>query len=473
MNIHFYAFAKYLAASCVSLALAGCASITPDSGFRVVEQTTKERIGKEIKWARTEVERDGIDTQVRALLAKKLSIEDAVQVALLNNGGVQAAFSELGVSAANLVQAGRLPNPRFSMLRARNNDDYKIEQMLTFNIFSLITIPLATEMETRRFEATQRDVVAEVLRLASETRKAYVLAVAAEENVRYMTKVKSVADSSAELARRMAQVGNWNKLSQAREQGFYADAALNMARATQNQVSTREKLTRLMGLWGANTQFMLPERLPDLPDSADALPNIEQVAIGQRLDVQSMRLETAAMARSLGLTKTTRFINALEFGPARVLEGGKSDPYKKGYELSLEIPIFDWGTAKVARAEALYMQSVNRLAEAAVNARSEVREAYQGYRVSYDIARHYRDEIVPIRKRIAEENLLRYNGMLIGVFDLLADARSQIASVNGYIDALRDFWLAKADLDMAMSGKPNMSVKSVGSMMSPDSPPSH
>ncbi len=475
MMINLRSSAKYLAAGLTALALTGCASFSSDGGFGAVEQTTKERIGKDLKWARTDADRDAIATRVRELLQKPsfLSIEDAVQIALLNNRGLQASFSELGISEADLVQAGRLPNPRFSMLRARNNDDFKIEQMLTFNVFSLVTMPLATQMERRRFEATQRAVAIEVLRLASDTRKAYILAVAGEENVRYMTKVKSVADSSAELARRMAQVGNWSKLSQAREQGFYADAALGVARAAQNQVSTREKLIRLMGLWDEDTQFALPERLPDLPNAADDLPNVEQLAINQRLDVQGMRLETEAMAKNLGLTRTTRFINALEFGPARVLEGKRSDPYKKGYELSLEIPIFDWGTSKVAKAEALYMQSVNRLAEAAINARSEVRESYQGYRVAYDIARHYRDEVVPIRKRIADENQLRYNGMLIGVFELLADARAQISSVNGYIDALRDFWLAKADLDMAMIGKPNMSAMSASAMASGDGAPAH
>ncbi len=466
-------YMRRLGASLFLLALAGCTSFAPGGGFGVVEQTAKERLGKEVKWVKTDAERDAVAGRVRELLQKPLSIEDAVQIALLNNRGLQASYHELGLSEADLVQAGRLPNPHFSMLRVHNGDEFKIEQMLTFNVFSLITMPLATQMEKRRFESTQRAMSMEVLRLASETRKAWVLAVAGEENVRYMTKVKSVADSSAELARRMTTVGNWNKLSQAREQGFYADAALNLARATQNQVSTREKLTRLLGLWGENTQFKLPERLPDLPASVDELPNVEQLALGQRLDVQAMRLDMDAMARNMGLTKATRFINALEFGPARVLEGRKSDPYKKGYEVSLEIAIFDWGTAKTAKAEALYMQSVDRLVEAAVNARSEVREAYQGYRVTYDIAKHYRDEVVPIRKRIADENLLRYNGMLIGVFDLLADARSQIASVNGYIDALRDFWLAKADLDMAMTGKPNMSGMSAGAMMSADNPQSH
>jgi outer membrane protein TolC len=210
-----------------------------------------------------------------------------------------------------------------------------------------------------------------------------------------------------------------------------------------------------------------------LPAAPDDLPNVEQQALAQRMDVQAMRLGTESLAKNLGLSKATRFINVLEIGPTRILEGTKSEPYKKGFEVSVEIPIFDWGTAKVAKAESLYMQSVNRMAEAAINARSEVREAYQGYRVTYDIAKHYRDEVVPIRKRIADENLLRYNGMLIGVFELLADARAQITSVNGYIDALRDFWLAKADLDMAMIGKPNMTSMSAGAMVTADAPAAH
>ncbi len=462
-----------LVAGATILALAGCASFTPDSGFNGIEQTTKDRIDKELKWARNDADRDVIALRVRELLQKPLSIEDAVQIALLNNRELQASFYELGISEADWVQAGRLPNPHFSMVRARHNDEYTIEQTLTFNLLSILTIPIKTEMERRRLEQTRRVVTMEVLRLASETRKAYILAVSAEENVRYMGKVKMAAESSAELARRMTSVGNWNKLSQAREQSFYADAALNLARAAQNQVGSREKLIRLLGLWGQDTQFKVPERLPDLPTSPDDLPNVEQTAMGQRLDVQAMRLGTESLARNLGLAKATRFINVLEIGPARILEGAKSDPYRKGFEVSLEIPIFDWGTAKVAKAEAFYMQSVNRLAETAINARSEVREAYQSYRVGYDIAKHYRDEVVPIRKRIADENQLRYNGMLIGVFDLLADARAQIASVNGYIEALRDFWLAKADLDMAMIGKPNMTQMNSTGMRAGDAPAGH
>ena len=130
--------------------------------------------------------------------------------------------------------------------------------------------------------------------------------------------------------------------------------------------------------------------------------------------------------------------------------------------MSVEIPLFDFGSARIARAEAVYMQSVHRAAKVAVDARSEVRESYDRYRSAWDIARHYRDDVVPTAKRISDENLLRYNGMLIGVFDLLADARAQIGTVASSIEALRDFWVARADLDMALIGKPSLAPPAAG-----------
>ena len=436
------------------LLLGGCATFSPDGGFGPVREAVKARAGKDAAWARTDDERNALEARVDSLLGKgPLSSDDAVQVALLNNRGLQSSFAELGLAEADVVQAGRLPNPHFSMFRAKLGHDYKIEQALTLNVLSLVTAPLAYEIEKRRFAAVQQQVAVEVLRLASETRKAWVSAVAAEETVRYMLRVRDAADAAAELARRMEKAGNWSALARAREQGFNADAALTHARAEHARNAARERLTRLLGIWGAQVHCRLPERVPELPAKVDERPAIEMEALAQRLDVRAAVLHSEAVARNLGLTRTTRLVNVLEFGPARVLEGEKTDPYKKGYEIALELPLFDWGGARVAKAEVLYRQALDRAAETAVNARSEVREAYRSYRLTHDMARHYRDEIVPLRRRIADENLLRYNGMLIGVFDLLADTRAQILSVTGYVEALRDFWVADADLQMAMIGR--------------------
>lgn len=441
---------------------AGCASFSPDGGFSSVEQAAKDRLGKEVRWVRTPADQDGIDQRVGELLAKPLSPDDAVQISLLNNRGLQASFQELGITEAEVVQAGRLPNPVFSFGRSSRGDEREIERGLHFNLARLLAMPLISRVEARRFEQTKGMLAMSVLSLAADTRKAYYIALAAEETVRYMRQVKQAADASAELARRMEQVGNFNKLQRAREQVFYADASLNLARAEQVQRSTRERLTRLLGAWGTQTSFTLPARLPDLPKDAMELPDIERVALAQRLDVQGARLAAEQTARNLGLTKTTRFINVLELGLMR--NSSNEAPTQRGWEIGFELPLFDWGGARVARAEAVYMQTVHRAAETAINARSEVREAYTGYRSAYDIARFQRDEVVPLSQRIAEENVLRYNGMLIGVFELLADARSQIASVNGSIQALRDFWIAQADLDMALIGKPSLAAAAGPSM---------
>ena len=437
-------------------ALTGCAGFSADGGFGPVAQTTRDRLGQEAIWQRSETDRAQAATRVAELLAQPLSADAAVQVALLNNRGLQAAFHELGIAEADVVQAGRLPNPGFTLGRSTQGDEVEREVGLHVNLVRLIMAPTLQRFESRRLAQLQSTLAMQVLALAADTRKAWVQAVAADETVRYLQQVQQVAEASAELGRRMAQVGNWNKLNQAREQGFYADAALNLARGEQAQRVTRERLVRALGLWGAQLGFRLPERLPDLPAAALDLPDAERIAIAQRLDVQAAKLAAEQMAGNLGLTKATRFVNVLEFGATRT--SSSAAPVKRGYEIGFELPLFDWGDARQAKAEALYLQAAERAAETAVNARSEVREAYGAYRSSHDIARHLRDEIVPLKKRIADENLLRYNGMLIGVFELLADARSQIASVNASIDALRDFWLAQADLDMALLGKPSLSA---------------
>jgi outer membrane protein TolC len=437
----------------ILLLVAGCASFSPDSGLSLAQRTAQQQLKQELVWVRTPEQSQQRDQQVQALLQQPLLVDQAVQIALLNNAGLQAAFEELRQIEADTVQAGRLPNPGFSFAKLKRGDEVEWERGLHFNLTRWLTLPWVSRLETRRFEQAQRDLALTVLRLAADTRQAYFRAVAAEETARYLHQVREVAEASAELARRMAQTGNFSRLAQAREQTFYAEAALSQARAEQQRLQTREQLIRLLGLWGAQTQFQLPERLPDLPSAVREQPDIEQLAMQQRLDLQGMKQQTEALAGYMGLSRATRFINVLEVGYA--YNSSNEAPKQRGWEVSFELPLFDFGQARVEKAEAVYWQALHRLHEQAVNARSEVREAYYHYRSQYDIAKHYRDETVPLRKQIAEENLLRYNGMLIGVFDLLAETRLQIMSVSSAIEALRDFWLAESQLQMALLGKPD------------------
>ena len=435
------------------LLLAGCATFSADGGFDAVEKTTQKFIKQKLVWANNDAQKQAATEQLKSLLAMPLSVDDAVQIALINNAQLQANFYDLQFAEANVVQAGRLPNPIFSMLYAKNNGDFKIEQSLSFNILALLTLPKASEIEKQHFVATQNQIVLQVLNMARQTRNAYYEALAASESVHYLTQVNDSAEATAEFAKRMQQAGNWSELDKAREQVFYADAALELAQAKNKQVQAEELLTRLLGLSERNT-FALPERLPDLPKSDDALKEVKSEDFSKRLDIVQMQNQTEALASQLGLTKITRFVNVLELGPARVLEGKRSDPYKKGVTLSFELPIFDWGQSNVKRAEATYMQSLQHSANLAVVAASQVRSHYAQYQASYAIAKYYRDDVVPLRKKMLQENLLRYNGMLIGPFDLMADARAQVQSVNSYIAALRDFWVADSNLEMVLVGEP-------------------
>lgn len=436
----------------VALLLGGCATFSEDGGTGKVSEALSARgLTQQAPWIKSEADADRAADQVRKLLAQPLSADAAVQIALLNNRGLQAQYAELGIAEADLVQAGRLRNPGFSFGRSHRGDEVEYERAFIFDLLGLLTMPVRTRIETERFQLAQNRLTAEILQVAADTRRAWIHAVAAQQSAAYAEQVRDAAEAAAELSRRMVRAGNFSKLDQAREQAFYADAATQLARSRQAALSSREQLTRLMGLWGQEIAYRLPERLPELPPALRDIADIEQQAMRQRLDVQGAMQEAANIAGTLGLTRTTGWFSVLEAKYMRNSESG--EPRQTGWEIELRLPIFDFGTARNARAEHIYMQAANRAADLAVRARSEVREAWGAWRTAYDLARHYRDEVVPLRARIAEETLLRYNGMLMSVFELLAESRQQVGAVIAAIEAQRDFWIADTTLQFSINGK--------------------
>ena len=436
--------------------LAGCASLSPDAGRSEVQALVAGKTGAvDAALARGESSGASAEATINALLNAPVSAESAVRIALLNNPGLRGSLATLGVSDALRVQAGTLPNPHFSIGRFRMGDEVEIERLLTFNLVGLLTLPWKYQWQSQQYELAKLQAAQDVIRLAANTRKAWITAVAAQQTAAYMADVKEAAEAGGELARRMARVGNWSKLRQAREQVTLNDATVQLARAQQSAFAARERLTRLMGLWGTLINFSLADRLPDLPKDANSMADVEARALRERLDVRSAMAESRYVAEQMGFTKVTGYVDGMTIGVGRdsVFDNAaQTKESRRGVELELPLPIFDWGGARNARSVAMYQQSATRVQEVAVNARSEAREAYFGYRTAYDLARHYRDEVVPLRKFIGEEMVLRYNGMLASAWDLLADSRAQVMAVNSAIEAQRDFWLAEADLQTALTG---------------------
>jgi outer membrane protein, multidrug efflux system len=329
------------------------------------------------------------------------------------------------------------------------------ERAFGFNLFGLLSTPWRAKWQSQVHEQNTLATAQRVAKLAADTRKAWFMAVAAQQSAEYAEQSKVAAEAAGELARRMARVGNWSRLNQAREQAFLADATTALAKAQNAAFAEREKLIRLLGLWGNQTQFELPTRLPELPATTLPAGNLEQLALEQRLDVRAAVRQTESVAQMEGYTQVTGIINALDFKAIRETTTDQTTQEverKRAWELELPIPIFDWGQAGNAKSQARYMQAVAHVRASAVNARSEVREAWHAYRTAHDVAKHYQTEVLPLRKFINEQTLLRYNGMLVGVFDLIADTRTNIAAATSSIEALRDFWLIESDLLLSLSG---------------------
>jgi outer membrane protein TolC len=448
---------RWPAVTVAALVLGGCASSVVDQNFDSVRQLSQERLGSPVQWLNSDAARQQAQADVDALLAKPLTGDDAVRIALAHSPALQAMLYEAAAGSAAATQSARLPNPVFAFERMVRNQagerELEITRMLSFSVLELLLLPVRLRLADHQQQTTRLTLAANVVQAATDARQAWVNAVAAQQSLKYVEQVKATADASSELARRMQAVGNFSKLQRAREQSFAADAVAQLAHAAQAARSRREALIRVLGLNARQAAALeLPERLPDLPAAPRDEAAVTQAAMDQRLDVRMARANLEFTAREQGLTRITSFVNGLELGLGSKSETGL--PLQKGFEIDVPLPIFDFGDATRSRARSLVMAAQNRAAQTAVDAGSQLRETYGAYRTTYDVARHYRDEIVPLRKAIADENLLRYNGMLIGVFELLADSREQITSVVQAIEAQRDFWLADAALQASLIGKP-------------------
>lgn len=444
--------AAAVAVAAVLATLAGCAAVPGNGGADPAAALAAQRIGQAapLSMAAPDPAAAG---EIQSLLQQPLTPDSAVRIALLNSPALKASLAELGMTAAEVAQAGRMRNPGIGFGRVRGGGDTDIDRSVTFDIAGLLTLPARAGMARRQLERAQLAAAGHAVQLAHDTRAAWFTAVAAAQSAAFAGQVRDAAEAGALLADRMRGSGSWSRLDQARERAFYDDAITRQARTGHDALAAREHLARLLGIERADT-MQLPERLPDLPAQAREPRQAERDALELRLDVLAARRDAENAAADLGLTRATRFINVFDVGYANksASQGNVSMPRQNGYEVALELPLFDWGGAKVARAEAQYQQAVHRTTAAALQARADVRLAYSGYRTAYDIARHYRDHVVPRRKLISDEVLLRYNGMLASVFELLADAREQLNSVNESIEAQRDFWIAETQLQAAQHG---------------------
>lgn len=456
---------KVAIAAAAVVVLSGCASVNLEQSLSSANATANSFTDGQLTLARDQGERDGLRRRALDLLSKPLEQKDAVQLALVNSPSMQAMVAQSWADASMAAQTGRIANPILSLERMRLRDETEIGRLLSLGLLDLLMLPARKGIAEGRIKQAQLRLSSDVVDQVTQVRQTWVRAVAAQQTFSYTQQVFASAQASAELAKRLQAVGNFNKLDRARQQAFYADTANQLAVAQHQSTAAREELIRLLGLDDDQAVMLkLPERLPILPKEPLSPQAAGRQASQARLDLQIAKAEYDAAARAQGWNTVSTFTD-IELGIRRDSVFDRADNSKqtrRGFEISLELPIFDWGGMRRDSMNAQTLAAANRLEATARAAGSSVRESYSAYRTAYDVARHYRDEVIPLRKTISEENQFRYNGMLISVFELLADSRDQVNSVMAALNAEQQFWQANAALQASLIGKPTSAGASGG-----------
>ncbi len=443
-----------------TVALAGCATVNFDDSLARVNKDAAGFTEGRLTVARNVEQRTAMESRAAELLSKPLGQNEAVQLALANNKALQALLAGNWSDLTKAAQSGRIANPVLSLERLSFQNEVEVTRLLSFGLLDLLTLPQRYQVAQHRIEQIQLRLTIEVVDLISQIRQAWVTAVADQQIRSYAAQVYEAAEASAELARRMQLAGNFNRLQRVRQQVFYSDAALQLAVAQQAAATSRERLIRLLGLAANQAEHLiLPERLPDLPESPRTAEEVSQAANDGRLDIklENAALQAAIKAQRLNVVTSLTDIELGIRQEKRSIQSNGDSMSGNGYDISIQLPLFDWGDMQRAGMNADTLAAASRLEAAIHAAGSELRESYGVYRTAYDVSKHYREELIPLLTIVSEENVLRYNGMLIGVFELLAEMREQIYTVMAAISAQKQFWLADASLHAAVIGHPSMS----------------
>jgi outer membrane protein, heavy metal efflux system len=441
-----------------AVVLTGCAT-NPSKGNKESEQALSSRTGTEVRWIQQEQDREEIEKLIAPLLQQELTAESAVRIAILNNRSLQAELEEVGISRAELIQAGLLKNPQFTAswrFPDRPGFNTDTEYALAGDVLDLIVLPLRKKVATLNLEQTELRVSDAVLRLAAEVQTAFYNLQASEQLLKRFKAIADVNQAAAELSRRQHEAGNITDLSLNQQEAMYAQSRVQIAQATRSVRQEREKLNRLLGLWGMNLDWKIADQLPEIPQQEISLEHLESTAVQQRLDLAALKHRVDNTAYALSLREKTRFIpSAINVGvnTEREPEGERIT----GPTLDLELPIFDQGQGSIARLQAEYRKTQRDYEALAVNIRSEVREAMDLLILNRDLAQYYGKTLMPQRLRILNETLVQYNAMQEGTFELLAAKEQEIQAEREYVEAWRDYWIARVELQRAVGGR--LSVK--------------
>lgn len=440
-------------ATFLTMGLAACGTLRPGMGFVDVEHAATTRSSPAIHWYQgTPADRE-VEQRIKTLLASELTADSAVQIALFNNRSLQATFERLGIAQAELVQAGLLPNPivHLGLRLPVNAPGASAELSLLENFIRALQIPLRKRVAAAAFEVTKLEVAEAVINLAADVEVAFFTVQGAEQMLDLRRTVAQAMEYSAELAAKQRSAGNIPDLDLANELALFEETRLDVVRAEEEVLGSREELNVLLGVWGGDTGWTIAARLPDPPREMLPSHGLESLAISQRLDLAAVRQEIEQQARAVGLARFDAIIPAGDLGADAERE--PEGDWTVGPAIELPVPVFDQGQAATAAVTGQLRQARQRYRALAVQIRAHVRRARTRAEAARRRSAHYRAVVLPLRRRVVDQTQLQYNAMQVGAVQLLQAKRDEIDAGRGYVESLTEYWVARAELERAVGGQ--------------------
>lgn len=310
---------------------------------------------------------------------------------------------------------------------------------------------MRTKLAAAEFEKVKLQVSHEVLTFIADVHRAYYEYVAAVQTAELLETVATATSAASEFAVRQYEAGNLSRLEMERENAFHAHSLLEAARAQLDVRLKRERLGTAMGIWERTIDWQLSaSRLDSPPLEEVQIDGLEPYAIANRYDLAARVKNLEMLIFGVDTTRRWRWLGLLDVSVSAERDG--DGVYVTGPALELELPIFDQGQTELAIAESNVRAESQRISSLALHIRMETREAVETLVASRDVVDYYERVLLPAHQKIMDESQLHYNAMLIGVYDLLLDKRQQIETAMGYVQSIKDFWLARTELEMAVGG---------------------
>ena len=446
----------------VLLGLSGCSGRTAGTGFQDVHDRVTTLIGKEIEWDPTGIPLCTNYSVDDALQQKEITVDDAVQIALRKNPTLQATFEELGIAEADVRDAGLMKNPTFSgEVRFPDAKGFITNTHfdVAFSFIDMLLAPMRKKVEAMRFDATKTRVTLAVLNLSADVRVAYFQVQAQQAKLPIRKDVLLATEAASEFAQKLMTSKNSPETMAAPKRLLFYQARLEVSRDALELAALEEKLSRLMGVPAVQIKDRISGKLPELPaaDDLGTPESLEALAVTERLDLDIQRQEVAIVDKSRSLRQWWAY-TAVE--PGATTERGPENVRVTGPTLQLELPIFNHGQADRTRLKAQLRQSQDKLAALELSVRSEVREMLAKIAAARATVEEYQTNIAPLRAKIVELAQERYNAMTMGAPELLAARQDQLATQMEQLEALRDYWTNRVELERTLGGRLPAPLKS-------------